>query len=153
MAARSHSPPPSPRTLAEKPDRHDHNHSKRSHHVRRKSGNPPADKKKPVLPRRSTPQHLKTLRSRDRESHHDDDPARDAGESFPQFWYVQTSSPPPPRWPHRRIAFLYCPFFFAFFCGVQATATRTLTTCCPSLPPWHLPTSTPRTLTDPRYIV
>ena len=95
MAARSHSPPPSPRTLAEKPDRHDHNHSKRSHHVRRKSGNPPADKKKPVLPRRSTPQHLKTLRSRDRESHHDDDPARDAGESFPQFWYVQTSSPHP----------------------------------------------------------
>lgn len=90
---RSHaaaSPPLSPRTLCEKPQ-----HEKRSHHVRRKSGNSRDEKKRPAtLSRRTTPQYVKTLgtgarAARDREREREDDAGvRDSGESFPQFWYV-----------------------------------------------------------------
>jgi hypothetical protein len=92
--ARSHaSPSHSPREKhAERPEKTSDS-SRKSHHVRRKSGGPRDEKKKPALTRKTTPQLVKTSSGRrDRDRDRDDDTSRDrdrdGGESFPQFWYA-----------------------------------------------------------------
>ena len=92
--ARSHaSPSHSPREKhAERPEKTSDS-SRKSHHVRRKSGGPRDEKKKPALTRKTTPQLVKTSSGRrDRDRDRDDDTGRDrdrdGGESFPQFWYA-----------------------------------------------------------------
>ena len=95
MARSQASAPNSPREkhadrLYEKPEKQADG-SKRSHHVRRKSG-PREEKKRPSLSRRTTPQYVKSSTRRDRDRERGDDAGRDrdrdGGESFPQFWYV-----------------------------------------------------------------
>lgn len=112
--ARSHAA--SPQSPREKPlDRYEKSeNTKRSHHVRRKSGGPRDEKKRPALTRRTTPQHVKTGR-RDRDRERDDDAVRDrdGGESFPQFWYVKICFL---RAVFSRFCFCFC--FFLCLCSL-----------------------------------